>query len=141
MKEAMRNDWLSFSSDGGAAPVPDEQAPQRPGHPRSFGSQTRVLRKYVREEGVLTLEQAVRKMTSLPAQFLKLKKRGLLTEGFKADMAVFSPETVRDNATYAAPAVYSTGVEAVIVNGKVSVEGGKFNGSLNGRLLLLTENK
>jgi N-acyl-D-aspartate/D-glutamate deacylase len=141
MKEAMRNDWLSFSSDGGAAPIPDETNPQRPGHPRSFGSQTRVLRKYVREEGVLTLEQAVRRMTSLPAQFLKLKKRGLLVEGHRADIAVFNPATVEDKATYAAPAVYSTGVECVIVNGKVSVEGGKYNGSLNGRMLLLTENK
>ncbi len=141
MKEAMRNDWLSFSSDGGAAPTLDETTRQRPGHPRSFGSQTRVLRKYVREEAVLTLEQAIRKMTSLPAQFLKLKKRGLLAEDYKADIVLFNPETVQDNATYAAPSVYSTGVECVIVNGKVSVEGGRFNGSLNGRLLLLTENK
>ncbi|MBP1766287.1 MAG: dihydroorotase [Candidatus Aminicenantes bacterium] len=141
MKEAMQNDWLSFSSDGGAAPALDETTRQRPGHPRSFGSQARVLRKYVREEAVLTLEQAVRKMTSLPAQFLKLKKRGLLAEGFKADIAVFNPDTVRDNATYATPLMYSTGVESVILNGKVSVEGGRFNGSLNGRMLLLTENK
>ena len=89
----------------------------------------------------LTLEQAVRKMTSLPAQFLKLKKRGLLAEGFKADIAVFNPDTVRDNTTYATPLMYSTGVESVIVNGKVSVEGGKSNGALNGRMLLLTENK
>jgi N-acyl-D-amino-acid deacylase len=80
-------------------------------------------------------------MTSLPAQFLKLKKRGLLVEGHRADIAVFNPATVEDKATYAAPAVYSTGVECVIVNGKVSVEGGKYNGSLNGRMLLLTENK
>ncbi|HCS47062.1 MAG TPA: hypothetical protein DIW61_01885 [Candidatus Aminicenantes bacterium] len=141
MKEAMKNDWLSFSSDGGAASLVDESTRQRPGHPRSFGSQTRVLRKYVREEGVLTLENAVRKMTSLPAQFLRLKKRGLLAEGYKADIAIFNPDTVQDNATYATPLVYSTGVEVVIVNGKVSVEEGKFNGSLNGRMLLLTENR
>ena len=141
MKEAMRNDWLSFSSDGGAAPAVDETTRQRPGHPRSFGSQTRVLRKYVREEAVLTLEQAVRKMTSLPAQFLRLKKRGLLAPGYKADVAVFNPDTVEDKATYAEPSVYGTGLEWVIVNGKVSVEGGKFNGSLNGRLLQLTKNK
>jgi N-acyl-D-amino-acid deacylase len=141
MKEAMRHDWLSFSSDGGAAPIVDETTRQRPGHPRSFGSQTRVLRKYVREEGVLTLEEAVRKMSSLPAQFLNLKKRGLLAEGYKADIAVFNPDTVRDNATYAAPFVYSSGVEHVIVNGKVSIDGGRYDGSLNGRMLLLTENK
>jgi N-acyl-D-aspartate/D-glutamate deacylase len=141
MKEAMRNDWLSFSSDGSAAPILDETVKQRPGHPRSFGSQARVLRKYVREEGVLTLEEAVRRMTSLPAQFLKLKKRGLLAPGYKADVAVFNPDTVEDKATYAAPFVYSSGVEYVIINGRLSVEQGKFNGSLNGRMLLLTENR
>ena len=141
MKEAMRNDWLSFSSDGSAAPILDETVSQRPGHPRSFGSQARVLRKYVREEGVLTLEEAVRRMTSLPAQFLKLKGRGLLAAGYKADIAVFNPDTVQDNATYAAPFAYSSGVEYVIVNGKLSIEGAKFNGALNGRMLLLTENK
>lgn len=141
MKGAMRNDWLSFSSDGSAAPILDEAVRQRPGHPRSFGSQARVLRKYVREEGVLTLEEAVRRMTSLPAQFLKLKGRGLLAEGYKADVAVFNPDTIEDKATYAAPFAYSSGVEYVIVNGKLSIEGAKFNGGLNGRMLLLTENK
>jgi len=141
MKEAMQNDWLSFSSDGSAAPILDETVVHRPGHPRSFGSQARVFRKYVREEGVLTLEEAIRRMTSLPAQFLKLKRRGLLAEEYKADIAIFNPDTIQDNATYAAPFVYSSGVEYVIVNGKVSVERAKFNGSLNGRMLLLTENK
>jgi N-acyl-D-aspartate/D-glutamate deacylase len=140
MKEAMRNDWLSFSSDGGASPILEETVLQRPGHPRSFGSQTRVLRKYVREEAILTLEEAVRRMTSLPAEFLKLKKRGLLADEYKADIAIFNADTIRDNATYAAPFVYSSGVEYVIVNGKVSVEQGKYNGSLKGRMLLLTEN-
>jgi len=141
MKEAMKNDWLSFSSDGSAAPTLDETIKQRPGHPRSFGSQARVLRKYVREEGVLTLEEAISRMTSLPAQFLKLKRRGLLAEEYKADITIFNPDTVQDRATYATPFVYSSGVEYVIVNGKVSIEKAKYNGSLNGRMLLLTENK
>ncbi len=141
MKLAMTNDWLSFSSDGGATPIPDPAAKPRFGHPRAFGSQVRVLRKYVREEKVLTLENAIRKMTSLPAHFLRLKKRGLLVEGYKADIAIFDPDTVQDNSTYANPGVYATGVECVIVNGKISVEKGKYNGSLNGKMLLLTENK
>lgn len=141
MKEAMRNDWLMFSSDGGASPVPAAGAEMRPGHPRSFGSQARVLRKYVREERVLTLENAVRKMTSLPAEFLRLKKRGLLLEGYKADIAVFSPDTIQDNASYSAPSLFSSGVEYVLVNGKISIEGGKYNDALNGKVLILTENR
>jgi N-acyl-D-amino-acid deacylase len=141
MKILMTYDWLMFSSDGGAYPVPDKTDSPRPGHPRSFGSQARVLRKYVREEMVLSLEDAVRKMTSLPAQFLQIKDRGLLMEGYKADIVVFDPQTIRDNATYANPRLYSTGTDFVIVNGEISVENGEYKGSRNGKLLLLTENR
>ena len=141
MKKLMTYDWLMFSSDGGAHPVPDKTERPRPGHPRSFGSQARVLRKYVREEKVLSLEDAVRKMTSLPAQFLQIKDRGLLMEGYKADLVVFDAHTIKDNATYANPRLYSTGTDYVIVNGKVSVEKGEYTGSRNGKLLLLTENR
>jgi len=140
MKELMAFDWLMFSSDGGAHPVPDPSDEPRPGHPRSYGSQARVLSKYVREENVLSLEEAVRKMTSLPARFLQIKDRGQLMEGFKADIVVFDPRTIKDNATYANPRLYSTGTEYVIVNGEISIENGKYSGSRNGRLLLLTEN-
>ena len=139
MKKLMTYDWLMFSSDGGAHPVPDKTERPRPGHPRSFGSQARVLRKYVREEKVLSLEDAVWKMTSLPAQFLQIKDRGLLMEGYKADLVVFDAHTIKDNATYANPRLYSTGTDYVIVNGKVSVEKGEYTGSRNGKLLLLTE--
>ena len=141
MKKLMTYDWLMFSSDGGAHPVPDKTDTPRPGHPRSFGSQARVLRKFVREEKVLSLEDAVRKMTSLPAQFLRIKDRGLLIEGYKADIAVFDPQTIKDNATYANPSQYSTGTDWVIVNGLVSVEKGEYTGARNGKLLLLTENR
>ena len=141
MKKLMTYDWLMFSSDGGARPVPDTAVLSRPGHPRSFGSQARVLRKYVREEKVLSLEEAVRKMTSLPAEFLQLKDRGLLLEGYKADVVVFDPQTIRDKATYTNPRQYSTGTKHVIVNGKVSVEKGEYTGARNGKLLLLTENR
>jgi N-acyl-D-amino-acid deacylase len=141
MKKLMTYGWLMFSSDGGARPVPDRRESSRPGHPRSFGSQARVLRKYVREEKVLSSEEAVRKMTSLPAQFLQLKDRGLLMEGYKADVVVFDPQNIRDNATYANPSQYSTGTDCVIVNGVVSVEKGEYTGARNGKLLLLTENR
>ena len=141
MKKLMTYDWLMFSSDGDAHPVPEETENPRPGHPRSFGSQARVLRKYVREEKVLSLEEAVRKMTSLPAQFLQLKDRGLLKESYKADVVVFDPKTIKDNATYANPREFSTGTDFVLVNGKISVENGKQTNLLSGKLLLLTENR
>ncbi len=141
MKYAMKEDWLMFSSDGDASPILKETDVPRIGHPRAFSSQARVLRKFVREENVLTLENAIKKMTSLPASFLQLKDRGLLIKGYKADIAIFDPETVRDNATHSDARQYSTGTEYVIVNGKISIEKCEYDGALNGKLLLLTENK
>jgi N-acyl-D-amino-acid deacylase len=141
MKYAMKQDWLMFSSDGDASPILKETDVPRIGHPRAFSSQARVLRKFVREENVLTLENAVKKMTSLPASFLQLKDRGLLIKGYKADIAIFDPENVKDIATHSDARQYSTGTEYVIVNGKISIENGKYDGALNGKLLLLTENK
>lgn len=136
MRYAMVQDWVMVSSDGGALPiVKGTDLPVR-GHPREFGSQTIVLRKFVREEKLLTLENAIRKMTSLPAQFLKMYDRGLLLAGYKADVTIFDPETVRDNATYDNAFQYATGIEYVIVNGKISVDKGKYNGTLNGEVLL-----
>jgi len=137
MKEAMRQDWLMFSSDGGALAY----NPENPVHPRNYGSFPRVFRKYVREEGVLTMEDAVRRMTSLPASFLQMKDRGRLERGYKADIVIFDPETIRDNATHADSHQYSSGIEYVMVNGNISIEKGKYNDALNGKLLLLTENK
>jgi N-acyl-D-aspartate/D-glutamate deacylase len=79
-------------------------------------------------------------MTSLPASFLQIKDRGLLRTKYKADIVIFDPETIRDNSTNADARQYSTGTKLVIVNGKICIENGKYNGVLNGRLLLLTEN-
>ena len=108
-----------IASDGGGFPVIKESAVPVRAHPRPFASQSIALRKFVREEKLLTLEDAIRKMTSLPAQFLGLNDRGLLLEGFKADIVIFNPETVRDNATYADAHKYATGVEYVIVGGQI----------------------
>jgi len=141
MKYAIKQDWLMFSSDGDASPILKETDIPRIGHPRAFSSQARVLRKYVREDKILTLENAVKKMTSLPASFLQLKGRGLLMKGYKADIAIFDPETVKDIATHSDARQYSTGTEYVIVNGKISIENGEYDGTLEGKLLLLTENK
>jgi N-acyl-D-aspartate/D-glutamate deacylase len=136
VKEALKEDWVMVSSDGTSAALIGEGSEPATGHPREFGSQAKVLRKYVREDKVLTLENAVRKMTSLPASFLGLKDRGLLLEGAKADLVLFNPESVRDNATYTDSRKYATGVEYVLLNGKWGIEKGKFNGSLNGKVLL-----
>jgi N-acyl-D-aspartate/D-glutamate deacylase len=140
MEYAMKQDWLMFSSDGGASPIIQDTDEPAVGHPRAFSSQARVLRKYVREDEILTVENAVRKMTSLPADFLQMKGRGMLKKGYKADIAIFDPETIRDNATFDDARQYSTGTEYVIVNGKISIENGEYGNALNGKLLLLTEN-
>ena len=137
---ALQQDWVMVSSDGLAYPITGEGDAPRRGHPRDFGSQTIVLRKYVREEKLLTLEEAVRKMTSLPATFLHLKDRGILKEGSIADIVVFDPETVRDNATCVDSRRYCSGVQYVLINGKLCIEGGKYNGALEGKVLLRTEN-
>jgi len=136
LRYAMKQDWVMVSSDGDASPI--TKMTDRPirGHPRPFSSQAIVLRKFVREEKLLTLENAIRKMTSLPAQFLQMKDRGLLLRGYKADVVIFDPETIRDNATYADSRRYATGVEYVIINGKISIEKGEYNGALNGKVLL-----
>lgn len=136
MKHAMKQDWLMISSDGSAIPYKQGSV-----HPRNYGSFTRVLRKYVREEKTLTLEQAVRKMSSLPAHLLQMKDRGLLLKGYKADVVIFEPEKVRDNATYLDSHQYSSGIEYVLVNGKITIENGQYNKTLSGKVLLLTENK
>jgi len=141
MKYAIKQDWLMFSSDGVASPIVTEEDRPRNGHPRSFGSQARVLQRYVREEKVLTLEEGIKKMTSLPASFLQLMDRGILKKGYIADIAIFDPDAIRENATYADARQYSTGTEYVIVNGKIGIENGKYTGGLHGKLLLLTENK
>ncbi|MCK4262484.1 MAG: amidohydrolase family protein, partial [Dehalococcoidia bacterium] len=115
--------WVTTPSSGGKP------------HPRAYGTFPRVLGKYAREERVLTLEDAIRKMTSLPAGKLGLEKRGLIKEDFWADIVVFDPDTIADTATYAEPHQYPKGIEYVIVNGKVVVENGRLTGARPGRVL------
>jgi N-acyl-D-amino-acid deacylase len=104
-------------------------------HPRGYGTNARVLSKYVREEGVLTLEEAVRRMSSLPAQKFNLKDRGLLREGYAADMVVFDEQAVKDLSTFEHPHAYSKGFKYVVVNGQVVVENEKHLGTRSGRAL------
>jgi N-acyl-D-amino-acid deacylase len=105
-------------------------------HPRGYGTNARVLGKYVREEKVLSLEEAVRRMTSLPAQKFGLKDRGLLREGFAADIVVFDEKLVNDRSTFEQPHAYSTGFNYVLVNGQVVAENDKHLGVRSGKALV-----
>lgn len=128
VKAIMQYPFNMFASDGGIRVV-GEAAP----HPRSYGTNARVLGKYVREQKVISLEEAIRRMTSLPAQKFQLKNIGLLTEGYNADIVLFDEKTVNDLATYDNPHQYSVGFKYVIVNGKLTLDNGNHTGVLNGR--------
>jgi N-acyl-D-aspartate/D-glutamate deacylase len=132
VRQVMRVPWVSIGSDGSAL---SDQAPGYP-HPRSFGTNVRVLGRYVREEGVLRLEDAVRKMTGLPAQVLRLHDRGLLREGYWADVVLFDPERVADRATFDNPKQYAAGVEYVLVNGQLVIDRGRHTGARPGQAIL-----
>jgi N-acyl-D-aspartate/D-glutamate deacylase len=134
MNLALSQPWCSIGSDGLAYAV---EGPLRRGkpHPRSFGTFPRVLGVYARERGLLRLEDAVRKMTSLNAAKLGLKDRGVLRAGAFADVAVFDASRVIDKATYTEPFQYPEGIEYVIVNGQVTVEKGSHTGARSGRVL------
>ena len=103
--------------------------------PRTYGSFPRILGQFVRDEHLLSLEEAVRKMTSAPAARLGLTDRGLLHDGFAADLVVFDADRVRSNATYEQPRRYPDGIEYVVVNGELVVDGGVHTGALPGRAL------
>ena len=103
--------------------------------PRTYGSFPRILGEFVREERLVSLEEAVRKMTSAPADRLGLRDRGRLAEGFKADIVVFDPDQVRALATYDDPCQYPAGIPYVLVNGELVVDGGQHTGALPGRAL------
>jgi N-acyl-D-amino-acid deacylase len=127
-----REPWVSISSD---AP-PADLATDTHVHPRAFGTFPRIYAKYVREEHVLTLEDAVRKMTSLPADLLGLYDRGRIAPGMAADIVIFDPDKVQDTATYLKPAAYPTGIDMVLVNGTVAIDHGKQVGKPSGEVLL-----
>ena len=132
--ETFKVPWVDVGSDGIALPAGVHTSFGRP-HPRSFGTFTHILADVVRNRHVLTLEEAVRKMTSQPANRLGITDRGQLREGMKADVVVFDPETVRDTSTYAKPDQYSQGIAWVLVNGKAVVADGKPTSALPGRVL------
>ena len=130
----LKQPWVSLGIDDAGQAVDGPFAGER-GHPRAFGSAPRLLGHYARDLHLFSVEEAVRKMTSQPAQRLQLPYRGLLRPGMAADITVFDPAAVRDRATYEDPLRYSEGIEYVIVNGKVVLDAGKMTSERPGRFM------
>ncbi len=126
--------WVSFGSDA-EAPAPEGVFLESSTHPRAYGNFTRVLAKYVRDGKVLTMPEAIRKLTSFPAQTLSLSDRGLLKKGYYADVVVFDPATVQDHGTYDRPHQLSTGVEQVWINGVRALKNSEATRAPSGRVV------
>ena len=126
--------WVSFGSDG-ASQAAEGVFLESSTHPRAYGTFARLLAKYVRDEKVIPLEEAVRRLTLLPAENLKLHRRGSLTAGHFADIVVFDPATIQDHATFENPHQYATGVSHVLVNGIPVLEDGEHTGATPGRVV------
>jgi N-acyl-D-amino-acid deacylase len=131
---ALRQPWTAFSTDSEHRATDGPLATGRP-HPRAFGTFARILGHYVREESLLSLGEAVRKATSLPASILGLLDRGIVREGYQADLVVFEPDKVIDRATYEDPLRYSAGIDYVIVGGQAVVDQGEITASRPGRIV------
>jgi N-acyl-D-amino-acid deacylase len=131
---ALEQPWVAIDNDSSGT-SPEGILGQEHPHPRAYGTFPRILRKYVREEKVLTLEDALRKMSALPAQRLRLTDRGVLKAGMWADVVIFDPATVRDLATFDNPNQLSEGMEYVLVNGVPVIDQGKMTGALPGKVL------
>jgi N-acyl-D-amino-acid deacylase len=127
-------DWMSFGSDE-AAPAPEGVFLKSNPHPRAYGTFARLLGRYVRDEALVPLEEAIRRLTSFPATNLGLDRRGRIAHGQFADIVVFDPETIADHATYADPHRYATGVVDVFVNGQQVLRRGEHTGARPGRVL------
>ncbi len=126
--------YLSFGSDA-ESPATEGVFLKSSTHPRAYGNFSRLLGKYVRDEQVISMEEAIRKLTSLPASNLKIKKRGLLTPGYYADLAIFDPAAIQDHATFEKPHQYSTGMVYVFVNGTQVLQDGEHTGATPGRVV------
>ena len=126
--------WISFGSDEGAY-APEGVFLLSGAHPRAYGTFARVIGTYVRKENLMSLEEAIRRLTSFPAENLKIRDRGRLKEGYFADIVVFDPEAVTDHATYAAPHQLASGITHVFVNGEHVLEDGEHTGAKPGRVV------
>lgn len=125
--------WVSLCSDARSM-APEGVFLQSSTHPRAYGSFARFLGRYVRDEGLLPLEEAIRRLTSLPADNLRLQQRGQLAPRYFADLVIFDPETIQDHATFTQPQQYASGVEHVFVNGTAVLQNGEHTGALPGQV-------
>ena len=133
VRKELRQPWVSFGSDAGSMKESDTQFGIM--HPRAFGNFARLLGKYVRDEKLISLEEAIRRLTSLPATNHKLKNRGWLKPGYFADVVIFDPSTIADKATFEKPFQYAVGVQHVFINGKQVLKDGAHTGVFPGRAL------
>jgi N-acyl-D-amino-acid deacylase len=134
VRRAIALPWVSFNSDE-ASMAPEGVFLKRSAHPRAYGSFARLLGKYVRDEKLISLQEAVRKLAALPAENLRIDRRGRLQEGFFADVVVFDPETIQDHASFVDPHQYATGMVHVFVNGEQVLKDGEHTGATPGRVI------
>lgn len=134
IKQQLKLPWVSFSSDAGSM-APEGVFLNNSTHPRAYGNFARLLGKYVRDEKVISLEEAIRKLTSLPASNLRIQGRGQLSPGYFADIVVFDPTAIQDHATYEEPHQYATGMHHVWVNGARVLADGDHTGAMPGRVV------
>jgi N-acyl-D-amino-acid deacylase len=132
VQKAVALPWVSFNSDA-ASLAPEGVFLESNPHPRAYGSFARVLGKYVRDEQVITLQEAIRKLAALPAQNMRIDRRGELRQGFYADIVVFDPDKIQDHATFIEPHQYATGMVHVFVNGEQVLKDGEHTGATPGR--------
>jgi N-acyl-D-amino-acid deacylase len=134
IRKQMRLPWVSFGSDA-ASMAPEPPFTNSSAHPRAYGNVARLLGHYVRDEKIIPIEEAVRRLSGLPATNLSLDRRGFIREGMFADVVVFDPATIADRATFEAPHQYSTGVNHVFVNGVQVLKNGEHTGAKPGRAI------
>ena len=135
VETALRFPWTSIGSDAGAAATDGGQDPTGLTHPRAYGNFVRVITRYVRERGVISLTEAIRKMTSWPATRMRLEGRGAIREGLWADVVIFDYDRLQDRATYEDPRLPPDGIDYVLVNGQVVIDKGRHTGARPGRVL------
>lgn len=134
LRQQIRQPWMSFCSDAGSL-APEGVFLKSSTHPRAYGSFARLLARYVRAENIISLEEAVRRLTSLPAQNLGLDRRGRLAPGCYADLTAFDPQAIQDHATFQQPQQFATGVRHVLVNGVAVIEAGEHTGAMPGQVV------
>ena len=134
IRKQLKKPWVSLGSDGGSMAPEGVFLAGNP-HPRAYGNVARLLGKYVREDKVITLADAVRRLSGLPAENLGLDRRGLLKDGYFADVAIFDPATIADRATFEKPHQYAVGMKHVLVNGQIVLKDGEHTGATPGRAL------